>query len=687
MILLFLILLPDAQLNTSFYTYQRLGAYSISDLYINYLFSKYDFKLTLEKRPQEFGLKSFSIGIDSIFRNYRLIIGERHCFINGPLSTSLPLWGISFVNSDISLFMGKTRDETTSLPPTFNQNNYTLGFNIKKHFTYRTPIDFYFLKKSDATGAIKNNNTVGANASIKIAEKFFINSQWATSLSSMGVGTGISISANYTRHRYGTNMFYRSIIKNYVSPSNLLIEPGNWFQLNNYFLPRYWLSINQDISYSNLYDMNIGLNFRVNKSPIPDFGYGVSFSRQSKIFTQNIHTGLRYKKSSISLDYAWSATNKSTTLKLTQDIRNYQLWTQFQFKEANIYQFGGSFPIFSNLKARSFLNIVTQNGFTKTATGLQFSFKFLKNFNINSAYEFIKYDNKSEHLISLSMSNSLIFEQTGFGFITGRVFIDVNNNGIFDFEDEVIPNIEILLNGTQSTQTDKNGNYRFSFVPKGEHTLNLNLRCVPAEIGPEKRKEIVNTRFLSRHRVNFPLGKLGLIEGILFYDDNKNNIFDIVEQGVPNAVVSLNGYLTTTDNKGKFRFANLTAGTYVLEIKVLPPETYLSTTDLIYIHIKPGEKFQNFQLGVLRKERPVEKKRFDEPQIIKKEKKSEIPKIPRVSPEEIDRLFKKGVEYFIDQKYNEALQIFNQVLAKNPNHKRAEEYKKRTISRLKILEK
>ncbi len=57
----------------------------------------------------------------------------------------------------------------------------------------------------------------------------------------------------------------------------------------------------------------------------------------------------------------------------------------------------------------------------------------------------------------------------------------------------------------------------------------------------------------------------------------------------------------------------------------------------------------------------------------------------RMTTAEIDALYKKGVSYFTAEKYDEALKIFKRVLAYNPNHKGAREYKKRTEARIKIL--
>lgn len=52
---------------------------------------------------------------------------------------------------------------------------------------------------------------------------------------------------------------------------------------------------------------------------------------------------------------------------------------------------------------------------------------------------------------------------------------------------------------------------------------------------------------------------------------------------------------------------------------------------------------------------------------------------------EIEALFKKGVNLFTAEKYDQALKTFNQVLALDPNHKGAKDYKKRTETRLKAL--
>jgi tetratricopeptide (TPR) repeat protein len=61
------------------------------------------------------------------------------------------------------------------------------------------------------------------------------------------------------------------------------------------------------------------------------------------------------------------------------------------------------------------------------------------------------------------------------------------------------------------------------------------------------------------------------------------------------------------------------------------------------------------------------------------------PTKPKITKAEIEALYKKGVSYFTEEKYDQALKLFKQVLAHNPNHASAKDYKKRTEARLRVL--
>jgi hypothetical protein len=203
---------------------------------------------------------------------------------------------------------------------------------------------------------------------------------------------------------------------------------------------------------------------------------------------------------------------------------------------------------------------------------------------------------------------------------------------------------------------------------------------------------------LKSSRLDFPIGELGSIEGYVFLDENKNGRMDAGEKGAPNVVLGVNGFATTTDERGKFRFANLMAGAYGMEVRVLPPETYLLTPELTYITLAPGEKFTDYHIGLLTRERPVKKKVFGEtpvadtvkvPPVAPKPVKPPAKPVvkPKPPPPDIESLFQKGVAYFTAEQYELALKTFKQVLAQSPGHKGAQTYLKRTETRLEALKK
>ncbi|MGQ9621313.1 MAG: hypothetical protein ACUVTX_10075, partial [Bacteroidales bacterium] len=290
----------------------------------------------MEKRQALFGLKSFGIEIDSVLKDYRLVIGEKPYYLNAPIGTSLNLWGITLSSQNIVLLFGKTKDPTSVLPLTFYYNNYTVGFKLQRNFSYRVPLEFYFLKKNDNQGKILDNNSFGTNTKISLGENLNFTGQFGANISNVGFGCGFLLGASYTGQRYGAQTYFRKIFSSYVTPSNLLVEPDNWFQLTTYSRPLYWLNLSQEISYSSLQDASLGLNIAINKAPLPEFGYGISFSRRTESISQNIHSVWRYKKFSISSDYGWSRVAKNFGLRFNQGFKNLQFWSGLQIKQARI---------------------------------------------------------------------------------------------------------------------------------------------------------------------------------------------------------------------------------------------------------------------------------------------------------------------------------------------------------------
>jgi tetratricopeptide (TPR) repeat protein len=59
--------------------------------------------------------------------------------------------------------------------------------------------------------------------------------------------------------------------------------------------------------------------------------------------------------------------------------------------------------------------------------------------------------------------------------------------------------------------------------------------------------------------------------------------------------------------------------------------------------------------------------------------------VKKPTKEEVEALYNKGINYFTAEKYDDALKVFNQVLALDPAHSGSKNYKKRTEARIKAL--
>jgi hypothetical protein len=609
-LVLLVILGANGLVNTSFYTYHKVGAYSISDLYINYVLHRYDFRLALEKREDEFGLKSATLEIDSIVGDWRLTLGEKPCHIRAPASTNLNLWGLAMMSRGADLFIGRIRDYTTSLPPTFKENRYVVGAKLHRRVSYRIPVDFYIVRRSDSTtqNRVSSNNALGVNSEVKLGERLSMESQLWTSLTDQGFGASFALSGRYATQKYGGHFYLTTLSRNYVALSSVKSLRGSWLRITSYQKPLEWLGFSQDFAYASLYDSRIILNTRVARPTLPAVTYSVGFSRD--LINQIIESEYYYKKFNVSTHFEWSKDRTAYGIKIAQHIINCQLWSSFQRRDLDVWQFGFTFPFPRYFKFKGFMNYATRPDYISHTTGCEFSSRLLKNLYLHMTYEFVRHNSVSEHILSLSVSKTLDFDQFGFSFVSGHVFMDVNSNGFFDVGDKPVPDVSVMLDGTSEVK-NKYGQYMFSFVKSGKHPLDVNLGCIPAEIGTAERAQIVDTRLLSQAQIDFPLEVLGSIGGTIYFDDNNNGQMDDSEKGVSNVVIALNGYLTTTDQDGRFRFANLASGTYTMEPKVLPPETVAARQELLYVYIQPGSHFADYTLGIVKKQRPVNKKVFE----------------------------------------------------------------------------
>ena len=195
-----------------------------------------------------------------------------------------------------------------------------------------------------------------------------------------------------------------------------------------------------------------------------------------------------------------------------------------------------------------------------------------------------------------------------FGHIAGMVFSDVNGDGTRSVGERGVADISIKLNGGLVTQVDENGRFEFRDVPVGRHTVELDLRSVPAtyDVGAGWRA-VVDVAKRETTVSQFPLVLLGRVRGRVLVADA-----DSVDQSEPrparNILVTLNDGLKTTltDEDGEFEFTSLPAGQYRVRIGTasLPNFWAVAAEPAEPVALEPGGRVSGIELRVETRRRP-----------------------------------------------------------------------------------
>jgi uncharacterized repeat protein (TIGR01451 family) len=193
------------------------------------------------------------------------------------------------------------------------------------------------------------------------------------------------------------------------------------------------------------------------------------------------------------------------------------------------------------------------------------------------------------------------------GAISGRVWLDADNDGTINSTETGIAGVTIELSGTdaagrpvsRSTTTDALGNYSFGELPPGNYTLReptqppgtVNGRTVAGPVGgtasapgttPSTIASIALGVNQSAGGNNFGEVPAGSIAGRVYADNNNNGGVDAGESGLPGVTITLTGtddlgnpvsLTTTTDAQGNYGFPGLRPGAYALTQPTQPPGT------------------------------------------------------------------------------------------------------------------
>ena len=193
------------------------------------------------------------------------------------------------------------------------------------------------------------------------------------------------------------------------------------------------------------------------------------------------------------------------------------------------------------------------------------------------------------------------------GVITGRVWLDADNNGAQQPGETGIAGVVIDLTGTDqaglpvalSTTTDANGNYRFEALAPGNYTVTersqpagtLDGRTLAgtgggtASVAGSSPSRITNiTLGLAQTAADNNFGEIppASLTGTVYADNNNNGRIDTGETGLSGVAVTLTGTDDTgavvsltgnTTASGGYTFADLRPGTYTVSEPAQPGGT------------------------------------------------------------------------------------------------------------------
>ena len=191
--------------------------------------------------------------------------------------------------------------------------------------------------------------------------------------------------------------------------------------------------------------------------------------------------------------------------------------------------------------------------------------------------------------------------------ISGRVWLDVNNNGVIDPAESGIAGVRVDLVGTdiagnavsRSTVTDASGNYQFDALAPGSYSVReplqpagtLGGRTLAGPLGGSATAvgtatSAINGIVLGLSQTatanNFGEIPPALVAGRVWADNNNNGLIEPAESGLAGVAVTLAGtddtgaavsLSTTTAADGSYSFAALRPGNYSLTEPLQPAGT------------------------------------------------------------------------------------------------------------------
>lgn len=202
-------------------------------------------------------------------------------------------------------------------------------------------------------------------------------------------------------------------------------------------------------------------------------------------------------------------------------------------------------------------------------------------------------------------SEAAVGEMLAYGSYSGRVYQDVNTNGIYDAGvDKPQPKAVVRVDGSRVAETADDGSYRIDNVRVGNHRINLDLLSVRADLTilDKAEQNVELPRGAGSASVDFRLIRTGRIKGIVWIDNNENGLPDASEMPLPDVRVVVPGASDTlSDESGAFAIGDLPPGNYVILIdeKTLPAKMQSANRAPLAVEVLAGAETGNVKMPVI----------------------------------------------------------------------------------------
>ena len=161
------------------------------------------------------------------------------------------------------------------------------------------------------------------------------------------------------------------------------------------------------------------------------------------------------------------------------------------------------------------------------------------------------------------------------GQINGKVFLDVDGNGVYDGSDTPMAGVAVKLqrpdNSIITASTDATGMYNFSSLSNGNHVISVDAASLPVGHYSLLASRTVAISGNTINDMDFSIRR-NSVTGLLFTDNDRNRRYGAGDTLLANVVVKLRptaggpSVTSTTDAGGNYLFRGIADGSYVLTV-------------------------------------------------------------------------------------------------------------------------